>query len=560
MKQKKFEETQGVTPASEQATPELEANPEAGTEAAGGRNWNWMHIAVPLLTLVLLAVAVFLLNRNNERPVEESTLPTTTATVETAPDPKLEQTLAQYQALADRLEHQSMVLTLYPDKAGAGDVYELELTPAESRIRVDMVGLEADLREARAEAPVNFNLETAISYISLDRVAIRKAAERFADRCNQYFIESFATRDTVDVPAGADKHGTEVLRINKGRAGRSISKEQIYVTLLFSYFTSEFTPRLEYATRQPQPISPEQIWETCYTAPKDAWLDESTYEIVPDVPGYGIERERFDAGIERLEDGKTLTMTLHEIPAEIKSSMITVPVYRDVLAEVHTPHTWIDDRTVNLMLACERIDGTILMPGEVFSFNSVVGERTAAKGYREATAYVGGASVPEIGGGVCQVASSIYYAVLKADLRTIERTAHSYLVTYVPKGMDAAIYWGELDYKFQNSSPYPIRIDASVSGGYVNITLVGTEWKNYSVSLSYDVLEERPYETVTQLVTDGSYEDGEVIVTPYTGYTVSTYKTKVDWYGNVIDSSWIATSYYNKRDEVIAVVPDEDEE
>ncbi|MBQ2619410.1 MAG: VanW family protein, partial [Oscillospiraceae bacterium] len=215
----------------------------------------------------------------------------------------------------------------------------------------------------------------------------------------------------------------------------------------------------------------------------------------------------------------------------------------------------VDDRTHNLMLACEAINGKVVMPGEIFSFNEAVGERTAAKGYREATAYVSGASVPEIGGGVCQVASSIYYAVLQADLYTVERHAHTYLVTYVPKGMDAAIYWGALDYKFENSSPYPIKIEADVSDGEVHVILRGTEWKDYTVKLSWKQLEEVPYETKTRVVTDGSYKDGDVIVSPYTGYTITTYKTLIDRDDNPIETVKIKTSVYSKRDRVVAVVP-----
>ena len=148
--------------------------------------------------------------------------------------------------------------------------------------------------------------------------------------------------------------------------------------------------------------------------------------------------------------------------------------------------------------------------------------------------------------------------MLQADLRTVERHAHTYLVTYVPQGMDAAIYWGSLDYKFENTSPYPVKIEATVADGDVHIILRGTEWKDYTVKLSYKVLEEIPYETKTRLVTDGSYKNGEVIVTPYTGYTITTYKTTVDLLGNPIETTKIKTSFYSKRDKVVALVPQND--
>ena len=94
----------------------------------------------------------------------------------------------------------------------------------------------------------------------------------------------------------------------------------------------------------------------------------------------------------------------------------------DVLAEYSIAYTGDANRTTNLKLACEAINGKIIAPGQVFSFNDTVGERTAEKGYKAATVYSGGESIPELGGGVCQVASTIYYATLHMDLEQVERT------------------------------------------------------------------------------------------------------------------------------------------
>lgn len=122
------------------------------------------------------------------------------------------------------------------------------------------------------------------------------------------------------------------------------------------------------------------------------------------------------------------------------------------------------------------IDGTILNPGDEFSFNKIVGERTKEKGYLAAIVYTdGGKSESQEGGGICQVASTIYTCTLLADLEVTERAPHMYLVTYVEPGMDATTYWPSLDYKFKNSTDMPLRVDASVSGGYVHIKLVGTK-------------------------------------------------------------------------------------
>ena len=127
------------------------------------------------------------------------------------------------------------------------------------------------------------------------------------------------------------------------------------------------------------------------------------------------------------------------------------------------------------MLACEEIDGTVLQPGEVFSFNGTVGERTAEKGYKEGIIYAdGGSSESEVGGGICQVSSTLYAAVEKAGLEIVERHSHSLKVTYIPKGMDATVDWGNKDFKFANNTGEAIYIVGYVDGfEQVHISLYG---------------------------------------------------------------------------------------
>lgn len=525
---------------------DLKAPPGANAAAVLGaaeshRKRDWLLVSLPVLVLLLLAATVWMALKKTE----EINMPKELS-------PEKAQTLAQYQALAQKLEHHSVYLTLRPDHPAAGETEVFSISPMQSCVRVDLAGLEADLWDETLLDDRRFCIEDAIRYVSIDRAAIRTLADQFVDAISQPFEESFAAVEPADPDA---EDGKEVLRISRGQTGRTISREFVYWQLLRCYFTGELTPSMVYQTQRPKLLKEDRIWETFCKEPKNARLNESTFAILPEENGYGVERETYDAAMATLGEGETLSLPMVEMPAAITAQMVEASLFQDVLAEVHTPHSWIDDRTVNLILACRQINGKILMPGDVFSFNATVGQRTAEKGYRKATAYIGGASVPEIGGGVCQVASSIYYAVLKADLRTTERHVHTYLVTYVPKGMDAAIYWGQNDYRFQNNSPYPIKILASVSDGNVNITLRGTEWKNYSVKLYSEVVREIPYETRTQLVTDGSASNGEVIVTPYTGYVVNSYRTKVDRAGNSLGTNLIATSNYNKRDRVIAQVP-----
>lgn len=134
------------------------------------------------------------------------------------------------------------------------------------------------------------------------------------------------------------------------------------------------------------------------------------------------------------------------------------------------------NRTTNLKIASKAIDGTILQPGETFSFNKVVGKRTKAKGYKAAHVFTGPNSMTEgIGGGVCQVASTIFNAVLLSNLQIVERHQHSQRVSYVPLGRDAAIYWGSEDFKFKNNTDKPIMIKMTVKDGKITCALYTCE-------------------------------------------------------------------------------------
>lgn len=146
--------------------------------------------------------------------------------------------------------------------------------------------------------------------------------------------------------------------------------------------------------------------------------------------------------------------------------------YSKVYAQYTTNYVNKPNRTTNLKLACKAINGTILQPGETFSFNATVGERTAAKGYKKATIFTGSTSTAEsLGGGVCQVASTMFNAALLGNLEIVERYQHSQRVAYCPLGRDAAIYWGSENFRFKNTTKYPLKIVMKCDNGKISCSL-----------------------------------------------------------------------------------------
>lgn len=129
------------------------------------------------------------------------------------------------------------------------------------------------------------------------------------------------------------------------------------------------------------------------------------------------------------------------------------------------------NRNTNMIVATQAVDSTLLSSGEIFSFNRIVGPRTEERGFKIATVFVGKEKVPGLGGGICQISSTIYMAVKKAGLEVVERYPHTLPVTYCSRDDEAAVSWGTLDFRFKNSTPHQLRIEAVCSGGVVRVVI-----------------------------------------------------------------------------------------
>lgn len=148
-----------------------------------------------------------------------------------------------------------------------------------------------------------------------------------------------------------------------------------------------------------------------------------------------------------------------------------------LLAEYTTQFVKNANRTENIKLACEAIKNTLIAPGEVFSFNNIVGPRETERGYLNAMIIMGGQFAPGLGGGICQVSSTLYNTVLLANLEIIERHPHSLRIDYVPLGKDATVTYGVKDLKFKNNTPGYLLVDYKIIGQKLTISIFGTnEW------------------------------------------------------------------------------------
>ena len=530
--------------------------------------------AVAGVAVLVVGILIYTKTRGPQpaetKPVVTTTTmaPPSTVALEGMPRADVEKRFAE---LNEMLQG-DLTLTLNPAPVEEGhseEPFVLTLKQADTGVGLELDKLKADLDagEGQERPGSDSYLVDPRDYLVWNDEALQSAMKAFAEESGTTYE---AASDELGEPedSDADAEGNlpkDVVLIRTGVTGRGFTAEDLCKTVTDAWALALIAeepeevlkPSLSYELHIPEPVDVDQLYERYCKDPVEPQLIKTTGEVEEGKDGYAFDREALAAALETAGEGAELRAPVFVTHPELTAKQLKDSLFKDTLAEAHTKHTSIYNRTNNLKLACKEIDGTILMPGDVFSFNQVVGQRTEEKGYLEAIAYVsGGESKPEVGGGICQVASSIYYAVLQADLKTVERTPHMYLVDYVPAGMDSTIYWGSLDYKFENTSPYPIKIEASVSGGKVHIVLLGTEWKDYTVELTYEVLETTEWETVEKEVpNDGTYRNGEVITTPYTGYKVATYRTTRDRdTGKQIETTEIAISRYKKRDKVIAKV------
>ena len=355
--------------------------------------------------------------------------------------------------------------------------------------------------------------------------------------------------DPVDPVVTADSENHNII-VEMGVQGYELDGNTLYEMAMESVEREEYgTVSLELTPVDPELVDITPAYEALVCDPKEPYYYAG--DVVEGSNGYSLDWESAISSIYDAAYGDTLTIPMTAIPPEKTAAEIKAVLFRDTIGSYSTAYVSNANRTKNLELACKAINGTVLNSGETFSFNGVVGERTAAKGYKEATVYVGTESRGELGGGVCQVASTIYNAALYAQMEITSRAPHNFIVTYCKGGIDATVYWGSVDFCFKNSSEYPIRINAWLSGGKCHITIDGTNLDGSYVTLSSTQLSSTAYTTV--------YEDDptkpvgyeEETVSPYTGYVYEAYQYIYNKDGSLRETNYLGKSKYLKRDRVV---------
>ena len=287
------------------------------------------------------------------------------------------------------------------------------------------------------------------------------------------------------------------LIITKGNSGSVINLNSTVNSIKsklvdLSYINNPIT--IDVVTQDPKKVDVDQIYNEVHKDPKDAYYTKDPYTIYPSENGvdFKISIDEAKQIVETAE--KECEIPLKVLYPSVTTNMIGQEAFPDLLGTFSTHYVSNADRTTNLRLAAGKIDGTVLMPGEVFSYNSVVGERTIAAGYKSAAIYQDGQVVDGLGGGICQISSTLYNAALFANLEMVELYNHQFVPSYVTAGRDATVVYGVKDFKFKNSRDHAIKITCSVSGGIAKFNILGVkEPTEYDVSVYANVSRTSSY-------------------------------------------------------------------
>lgn len=413
----------------------------------------------------------------------------------------------------------------------------LALSPGELNLKLDVSGaVRAAFRVGRSETDTRPEIGLA-SYLTLNEDAIRNTFQAYAQQYDTELTQA-TVRMEGDMPElstvrPAEEISCQNLSITLGFPAAHLDIEAAFASVMEGYdsaisackngtygITVEIIP-----DAVPELPNLFVLYDQYQVAPTNDSLDMEHYNLVNGTYGYHFNLASAIGTLASAEYGETISIPMVCYEPEIYGEGV---YFRDLLGHCDTKHNKNENRNVNLRLLCEAIDGTILQPGEEFSYNEVVGERTTERGYMPAPAYSGDRLVNSVGGGVCQGSSTLYNCVLLADLEVTKRVCHGASINYLPLGLDAAVNWKTTDFCFRNNSNFPILLKAEVSDGYVRMKILGTDEKDYYVEL-----EARSWEESEEVTRASSYsrkyskETGELISRDLIAYSVY-YKTKTE--------------------------------
>lgn len=373
-------------------------------------------------------------------------------------------------------------------------------------------------------------------------------------------LEGFTKDMELNIPGAVVQSSYTIdgnhLIITKGMKGLSIKKEELKEEILEDLQTNldakDQIIEIPVKETEPESIDIEKIYGEVHKEPQNAYYVKEPFQLFTHVDGVDFAISIEEAKEMLKEEKEEYSIPLKITPPEITTQKLGAEAFPELLSTFTTRFDASNaNRATNISIACRTIDGTVLMPGETFSFNSTLGPRTLAKGYKEAGAYLDGQVVESYGGGICQVSSTLYNAVLLSNLEIVTRYNHSSLVSYLDPSRDAAVSYGGKDFVFKNSRTYPIKINASAKNGILRMEIHGIkEEVEYQVVIESKVTKSIPY--TIKYEDNSSIETGkEVVKTKGTNGAKSVAYKVLKLNGAVVSRTELSQDTYNPMQRVV---------
>lgn len=345
------------------------------------------------------------------------------------------------------------------------------------------------------------------------------------------------------------------LIITKGVEGQKVDYEMLKDKILIALSEEEIIVDIPVVVSAPVSIDIEQVYLDVCKEPKDAkYIEGANFEIIKEENGIDFDKADAKARYNALQSGESVEIGLMITEPNIKIEDLGDVLFENLISTYTSTYSMDDkDRVTNLEVAANRCNNTILYPGDEFSYNEALGHRTIANGYKMGNSFAGGKVVKTIGGGICQVSSTLYNAVLRADLTITDRTAHGMYVQYVPQSTDATVVDNAIDFKFRNDGKYPVKLVVTCKDGTVTASVYGfKEDDSLTIDVDVKILETLPYETKTQYDSTMAKGTKKVVQSPVDGYVSESYKVYYKS-GKEISRELISKDRYIPTDEIINV-------
>lgn len=343
------------------------------------------------------------------------------------------------------------------------------------------------------------------------------------------------------------------LIITKGKAGVIVDTDKLYEEVkenLNNINANDEIIEIPVSQKEPEEIDIQKIHDEIYKEAQDAYYTKNPFTVYPEVEGVDFDVEAAKKILEEEKDEYVIKLKITK--PKVTISQIGSEAFPDQLATFTTRYDVSDvDRSTNLRIACQKINGKVVLAGDTFSYNQALGKRTEAAGYKNGKVYEAGQVVDGIGGGICQISSTLYNTALLANLDIVERRNHQFVTSYLPAGRDATVVYGVTDFKFKNTRKYPVRIVASANNGIATISMYGIKEENeYTFKFSTKTVASIP--TTTKYVEDASLPAGteKVKQKGANGLKTETYITKM-LNGKVISTKLLSKDTYDAMQRIV---------